>query len=140
MNEIQIEFMSLLDFFNNSNSKIGFCGYFFDFTFISIYFFFKNILKRYNSFQSAPVPPPEELPKYEVCKDEKLWQYVERLLPDRMIPPAPTVCNELPSGWKPQKRKYFLHWFIIHIFIIISLNNICKQFPEQYKLHIYCFI
>lgn len=51
------------------------------------------------------IPKNEELPKYEVFKDEKTWQYVERLLPYAHIPDVPKRAY-YASGWKPQKCKY----------------------------------
>lgn len=39
----------------------------------------------------------------EVLKSPPEWKYVERLLGERIIAPAPVGDQYLSSGWKPQK-------------------------------------
>ncbi|XP_037935925.1 probable 39S ribosomal protein L49, mitochondrial [Teleopsis dalmanni] len=72
-------------------------------------------LTRYSSFQSSPkVRPLEEYPNVEVVHNPPEWKYVERVLP-QIIVPKPEVKKEYPSGWKlptalnnPDKLKYYV--------------------------------
>lgn len=46
-------------------------------------------------------PENPNLTKFEVVDDPEVWKYVERILPQRTIPPSPK--EEGASGWKPAR-------------------------------------
>lgn len=63
---------------------------------------------RHSSFKSSEPLTPELQDRMnqrniEVLKSPPEWKYVERLLGERIIAPAPVGDKYLPSGWKPQK-------------------------------------
>ncbi|XP_043529255.1 probable 39S ribosomal protein L49, mitochondrial [Frieseomelitta varia] len=65
-----------------------------------------QIQKRWGTYMSSPkYKDSSEYTDYEVTKDPKEWEYVERLLKPKVIP-APCLENkEYPSGWKPPVAK-----------------------------------
>ncbi|XP_050421798.1 probable 39S ribosomal protein L49, mitochondrial [Adelges cooleyi] len=70
--------------------------------------------KRDSSYRSSPIAnDPSHYAKYEVTSAPVDWQYVERLLPQSIIPPPPETKN-LPSGWQPQTAKFGDYPYFVH--------------------------
>ncbi|XP_046749682.1 probable 39S ribosomal protein L49, mitochondrial [Diprion similis] len=65
-----------------------------------------KIQERYSSFKTSPqVGDPSQYTDFEISKDPQEWLYVERLLVQKTVPPAPTsTAKEYPSGWTPQSE------------------------------------
>lgn len=74
----------------------------------------RGMAEYYPPAQQQPPPPTDSplLPAVERVEQFD-WSYVERLMPQRVIP-IPTPKSEYPSGWTPQiiseeqKAKYWL--------------------------------
>ncbi|XP_004525024.1 probable 39S ribosomal protein L49, mitochondrial [Ceratitis capitata] len=70
-------------------------------------------VRQSSYLSSPPVAPREEYPEVEIVQNAPEWKYVERLMPQKIIP-KPIEKPEYPSGWKPQTAaslpdlKYFV--------------------------------
>lgn len=61
-----------------------------------------QVQKRWGSYRTSPIyGDPSKYTDYEVSKDPKEWEYVERLLKPKTIPKPCMDKKEYPSGWKP---------------------------------------
>lgn len=50
---------------------------------------------------------PTKYTDYEVTKDPKEWEYVERVLKPKVIPVPCLENKEYSSGWKPPVGKFY---------------------------------
>ncbi|XP_076648173.1 mitochondrial ribosomal protein L49 [Halictus rubicundus] len=65
-----------------------------------------QIQKRWGSYTTSPeYKDPSKYTDYEVTRDPKEWEYVERLLKPKIIPEPQFENKEYPSGWKPPTAK-----------------------------------
>ncbi|XP_078047246.1 mitochondrial ribosomal protein L49 [Augochlora pura] len=65
-----------------------------------------QIQKRWGTFRSSPMyENPSKYTDYEVTKDPKEWEYVERLLGNKIVPMPPLEKKEYASGWTPPTAK-----------------------------------
>ncbi|XP_076290717.1 mitochondrial ribosomal protein L49 [Lasioglossum baleicum] len=65
-----------------------------------------QIQKRWSSYVSSPIyEDPSKYTDYEVTRDPKEWEYVERLLRPKVIPVPELENREYASGWKPPTAK-----------------------------------
>uniref|UniRef100_A0A1B6D1U2 Large ribosomal subunit protein mL49 n=2 Tax=Clastoptera arizonana TaxID=38151 RepID=A0A1B6D1U2_9HEMI len=71
------------------------------------------IQKRYSQYRSSEnVGDPSEYTSFEITENPEEWKFVERLLPQKMIP-TPILKDKYPSGWCPQianpeKQEYYV--------------------------------
>lgn len=59
---------------------------------------------RWSSYLgSSVVDPNAKYTDVEVSKNPEEWKWVERLLPQKMVPAPPADKTEFASGWKPTR-------------------------------------
>ncbi|XP_015179927.1 PREDICTED: probable 39S ribosomal protein L49, mitochondrial [Polistes dominula] len=65
-----------------------------------------EISKRWSSYKSSPIyKDPSHYTDYEISTDPVEWDYVKRLMKNKVIPKPTSTDQNLPSGWKPATAK-----------------------------------
>ncbi|XP_076669868.1 mitochondrial ribosomal protein L49 [Andrena cerasifolii] len=73
-----------------------------------------QVHKRWGTYKSSPIyKDPSHYTDYEVTRDPKEWEYVERLLKPKTVPVPPLENKKLPSGWKPPVAKQADHPYYV---------------------------